>query len=76
MSAVPVLGYLGGLFTFGFIWWLLNGIRQDMETVSETGTLFDLLIYFWYGIIIIYLVFGGIWLVRKYNEQQYQGGMF
>lgn len=64
-----------GLGVFGFLWWLLNGILDTFIGVGvhETGTIWDFLQYVWLGILIIYLVFGGIYLVRKYNEQEYMG---
>jgi len=71
MSAIPTIMYLGGIFTFGFLWWLLNGIKNEFEGYSETGSVFDLMNYFWLGIIIVYLLFGGYWLIRIYNEKQY-----
>jgi len=76
-SFIPVAQYIIGLGVFGFMWWLTNGILSSFigAGVHETGDLFDLLRYLWVGIIIIYLVFGGWWLVRKYDEIQYKGGM-
>ena len=76
MSFIPVLEYIMGLGVFGFVYWLLNGIKDMMvdANVHKTGTIWDFLCYVWIGIIIIYLIFGGIWLVRKYNELEYTGG--
>ena len=73
MSALPVIAYIGGIFTFGFLWWLMNGIKNEFEAYSEPGSVFDLMNYFWLGIIIVYLLFGGYWLIRTYNEKQYAG---
>ena len=77
MSFVPVLQYGTGLGFFGLIYWLLNGILNDIKAVGihETGTIYTFLMYLWGGAIIIYIIFGGYWLIRKYNEDQYmQGG--
>lgn len=73
MSFVPVLYYVTGLGTFGFIYWLLDGI---LDTFIETGVYtssntWDLLLYLWIAIIFVYIIFGGIWLIRKYNEKEY-----
>lgn len=70
-----MLQYLTGLAVFGFIYWLLDGIQKDMQVISSTGDLFNMLLYFWTGIIIIYILFGGIWVVRKYGEKEYWGMM-
>ena len=77
MSAIPVLMYTMGIGVFGFVYWLLDGILRIMRAtgVHETGNTFDLLWYMWLGILVIYLIFGGIWVVRKYNEVEYRGGM-
>ena len=39
----------------------------------EEGLRLDLLLYIWTGAIIIYLIFGGYWVIRKYNEREYRG---
>ena len=74
MSFIPVLQYMVGLGFFGFMWWLTNGILESFIAVGihETGDLWNLMQYVWIGIIFIYLIFGGIWLARKYNEAQYK----
>jgi len=76
-SFIPVAQYIIGLGVFGFLWWLCDGILDSVFAagVHTTGNLFDLLNYLWVGIIIIYLIFGGWWLIRKYDEIQYRGGM-
>jgi len=78
MSFVPVFQYLAGLGVFGIAYWFLNGLLTEFINtgVSETGNTYNLFSYFWIGIIFIYLIFGGWWLVRKYNEQQYRGGIY
>lgn len=77
MSFIPVLEYLGGLGFFGFIYWLMNGILNIMKAagVSITGNVYLFLGMIWTAIIFIYLIFGGIWLVRKYTEVEYMGGI-
>jgi len=58
------------------MYWLFDGIMDDFIAlgISETGNVYNLLFYFWTGILIVYLIFGGWWVIRKYNEQQYMGG--
>jgi len=77
VSFIPVMGYIGGIFTFGFLYWLLDGIRKDIQVVATTGDTYDLLLMMWGALLIVYLIFGGVWVIRKYNEDQYrQGGGF
>ena len=74
---IPVLQYIMGIGVFGFMYWLLNGILRYFiaENIHETGTIWDFMTFIWAGIVIIYLIFGGIWVVRKYNQKEYQGDM-
>ena len=67
-----------GAGVLGFIGWILGGVKDIIidEGIHTTGNLFDLMQYIWTAMFIIYLVFGGWWMVRKYNEDQYMtGGM-
>ena len=76
MSFIPVAMYAGGLAVFGFSYYLLDNILTELKNIGvhETGTVWDFLIYIWAGIVIVYVVFGGWWVVRKYNEANYQQG--
>ena len=76
MSFIPVMQYLAGIVVFGFFYWLFNGILDSFKeaNIVVTGSTYNILLYLWTGILIIYLVFGGWWVVRKYNEKEYQGG--
>ena len=80
MSFIPVVMYLVGLMVFGFLYWLLDGLLNIFNGlgIADTTTynVLPTLMYFWYGIVVLYLIFGGIWVVRKYNEKEYSGGMF
>lgn len=77
-SFIPVMQFFIGLGVFGFIYWLLNGILDIFidEAIHETGTIWSFMTYIWAGILIIYLLFGGIWMIKKYNEEQYANGGF
>jgi len=79
-SFIPVVLYILGLFIFGFVSWLLDGILAIFRAMNLANTTdfgaYDILIYIWYGVVVIYLIFGGIWLIRSYNEQQQQGGYY
>ena len=73
---IPVMQFFIGLGVFGFMYWLLNGILNIIidESIHETGTIWDFMTYIWAGLVVIYLLFGGIWMIRKYNEEEYTGG--
>lgn len=76
MSFIPVAMFLGGGGVLGFIGWLLNGILDEFKAVNihETGDIYDFLLYVWLGVFIVYWVFGGYWVIRKYNESEYTRG--
>lgn len=77
MSFIPVMQYLAGIAVFGFFYWLFDGMLdmfKDTE-LAVSSNAYNLLLYLWVGILIIYLIFGGFWVVRKYNEREYMGGM-
>jgi len=76
MSFIPALTYFGGMGVLGFIGWILGGIKQDFVDVGihESGTVWSLLLYLWTGMFIIYLVFGGYYVIRQYNEERYRSG--
>jgi len=71
-----ILLYFIGLAVFGFIYWLLNGILDIIKATNIANTTYftpyDLLIYVWAGIVVVYLVFGGIWLIRSFQKQTYE----
>ena len=78
MSFLPVMEYLAGLAVFGFVYWIIDDILSEILNVGYplmvSGQVYNLYSYLWVGIILLYLIFGGWWLVRKFNEKQYQGG--
>ena len=77
-SFIPVVLYILGLILFGFLTWLLDGILSIFKGLNIANTTdfgsYDILIYIWYAVVVVYLIFGGIWLLRTYNERQYQEG--
>lgn len=78
MSMIPVLGYICGFPVLGWIGWILGGIKDDFISVGihETGTVWDFMLYAWTAVFIVYTIFGGYYVIRLYNEQQYQQGGF
>jgi len=78
MSFVPALGYTIGIAVMGWVGWILGGIKQDLVDIGihETGTVWSFLLYLWTGMFVVYLVFGGYYVIRMYNEKRYsRGGM-
>lgn len=75
---IPVIAYLLGLGVFGLVYWLLDNILDLFiaESLHITGAVFTLSMAIWTAGLILYLIVGGIWVMRKYNEQEYQGGFF
>jgi hypothetical protein len=73
MSFLPTIEYLAGIAAFGLTYWIMDNVLTEIAQVGihQTGNVYNLLFYFWAGILVIYLVFGGWWLVRKYNEMKY-----
>jgi len=77
MSALPVLGYVIGIGIFTIAGYFLNNIIEIFVDagIHQGGTVFPLLQYIWTGVFIIFLIFGGVYVIRQYNEKQYQGGI-
>lgn len=71
---VAVLEYLMGLGVFSFLYWILDGIVKDMKVVSSTTGAYEILFMFWGALLIVYLLFGGWWLIRLFNEKEIPGG--
>ena len=72
-----VLMYFIGLVVFGFIYWLLDGILTifkgtNVQDITSFNS-WDIMIYVWAGIVIVYLVFGGIWLIRSFSQSSTGG---
>jgi len=78
MSMIPVLGYLAGFPVLGWVGWILGGIQDDLIEMNlhQPGTIWGFLGYAWTAVFIIYTIFGGYYVIRLYNEQQYQRGGF
>lgn len=75
-----VIDYVIGLGIFGFVYWILDGgfvteiIQADIAT---QGDVLNLYMYIWAGFVIVYLMFGAMWLPRRINEwRENQGGKF
>ena len=77
MSAVPVLGYIIGIGIFVGAGWFLNGIKELIVDASmhQSNAVFTLFQYVWTGSFIIFLIGGGLYLIRQYSEKKYMGGV-
>ena len=78
MSFTHVVMYLIGLVVFGFLYWLLNGITDIMKSMSIHNatdfTSYELVMFIWGGVVVVYLIFGGVWMIRSYQRAG-TGGM-
>jgi len=74
-GVMAALDYIFGLGVFSFLYWLLNGILVEFRDVSETGDVYNLASWLWYGSLVLYLVFGAFWLPRKVKEFPPGGGV-
>jgi hypothetical protein len=76
-NAGNIFLYIIGLVVFGFIYWLLDNILTIIiaTNVADTTTFncWALLLYVWAGIVIVYVIFGGIWLVKSFRTQTEAG---
>jgi len=72
-SAIPVLLYIFGFLVFGFTYWLLNGVKLMLDNVAPTGNLTLLFNMLWTGIIFVYMIFGGFWLMKQYRKREVFG---
>ena len=81
MSFIPVAEYITGIFVFGGIDLLMNDIvlasRGAYYTIVNNSPIIkqqleptnQLSIWFWHGILVLYLIVGAFWLWRKYIEE-------
>lgn len=73
-SALPVLAYLAGIVVFGMVYWFMNLLHIDLRFVSLQGNPFGLITFTWTAIVIVYIIFGAIWLIKQYRTKQYPYG--
>ena len=45
-------------------------IKATNVADTTTFTSYDLMLYVWAGIVIVYVIFGGIWLIRTLRTQE------
>lgn len=76
MSFIPALSYVAGIGVMGWTGWILGGIKQDLVDIGihESGTVWSFLLYLWTGMFVVYLIFGGYYVIRQYNEDRYSRG--
>jgi len=67
-SVKHVLSYLIMFATVGFIYWILNEIVSLFRPLSETGDVYNLANFLWYGSLILLAVLSTYWLIRKIKE--------
>ena len=62
------MDFLLSFFVVGFILWLMSGILPYFRVLSETGTLYTMANYFWYGFPIAFGVLAIFWLINAIKE--------
>jgi len=73
-SALPILAYIAGLVCFGVVYWFMNGLHIDLRFVSLQGTPFTFIEFMWTAIVVVYVIFGAIWLIKQYTKKKYPYG--
>jgi len=73
-SVAYALDYIIGILLFGLVWGILNLAMSPMAVLMEAGDLKTIANIFWYGTLVIYLIFGAFWLPRKIKEWDYYSG--
>jgi len=76
MSAAPVIGYIIGIGIFSGVGWFLNGIIETfLDTgIYQTNNVLTFFQYIWAAVFMVFLIGGGLYVIRQYNEQRYSGG--
>ena len=77
MSFLYTMDYLLSYAMFGLVYWLCGGLLGIFISIGihTTGNTWDLLNYYWHGSIVVFVIFSGIWLLKKYNENKIIGGV-
>jgi len=64
-SVIFVFEYLIGIFIFGLVYWLLDGILKDFMFISVQDSVYNFAIWSFNAAVIIYLIFGMFYLYRS-----------
>lgn len=57
--------YLMGFPFFGLVYWIMNGILVDLRSISVQDTVFQYGNYIWAACVVIYIVFGIFYFIRR-----------
>lgn len=52
----------------GLAVWLFGGILTGIKVVSLQNEVYDLAEYIWAAVLMIFIIFGIFWIIRKINE--------
>jgi len=72
MAIGSVLIYISNYVIWGTFYWFIAGIFHmivDAQAHYE-GQTANLMMYYWDVMIIVFIIFTGIWLIRQYNKQR------
>jgi len=67
-GAIIILDFIIAFFVVGFVLWIFTGILPSFRALSETGTNYDLAMFFWYGFPILFCVLAIFWIYTKMKE--------
>lgn len=69
---IRVILYFAGLAIFGFIYWILDAILDVFigANVATLGAVYNLCIFLWGAVLVVYLIFGGLYFVRQFMEKK------
>ena len=63
-----VMDYLVGLVVFGFVWFILNDPISILWNNSLTVSNIEFAMFFWWGALVVYLVFGAFRFLSDLRE--------
>lgn len=74
MSFIPVLEYIAGIFAFAFVYLICDDIILSIDVVVGETYVYDLGMYIWTALAIIYTIGGAFWLWKQYTAPKYYQG--
>ena len=72
MGISNIVIYVGNYIIWGATYWFIAGIFHLIVGAKAhyTGQTADLMMYYWDFMIIVFIIFTGIWLIRQYNKEK------
>jgi hypothetical protein len=70
MSWVPVAEYFMAVGVYGFLYWLGNGIVEELLAYSLTGNAYTFMLMLWHGSPLFVMFMAGIWLLTVMQKRE------